>query len=284
MTGVTHGFVLAARGRVYVESAIAAGRSMRAAMPDAEIDLFTDDIEIETRDVFSQVHRLFKPGVSPKFEAILGTRFERTVYVDADVRCIADIRDIFTILDRFDVAMAHDPFRNSKHARGVWQTALPNAFPHLNGGVIGVRGGDATRALLSDIVETMINEGIGSDQAIIREKLYFSNLRLCTLPPEYNLFDYRQAEIWGSLHTAPRLVHHSKLRNATGNRLKDVRTLKALVGPDMYRHFQRLVAADHSLTPENTAKVRPLVETGVLGQLRQGKRSITKGIVRLLRL
>ena len=57
------------------------------------------------------------------------TRFERTLHLDADVLAVADLRDVFEVLDRFDIALAHDQARNSPAANTVWRRALPERLP-----------------------------------------------------------------------------------------------------------------------------------------------------------
>ena len=41
------------------------------------------------------------------------TRFERTLFLDADTRVMAPLGDLFDVLKRFDCAMAHDVRRAS---------------------------------------------------------------------------------------------------------------------------------------------------------------------------
>ncbi|WP_185956640.1 putative nucleotide-diphospho-sugar transferase [Ruegeria faecimaris] len=279
----SQGFVIAASGKDYIETAVAAARSLKVAMPDVPVDLFTDLENIPGTEVFDQIHMLDKSWFRPKFESLVRSRFEKTVYLDADVRCLADMSDIFTVLEQFDIAMVHDPLRNSAHAQRVWKTPLPNAFPHLNGGLVGIRTSDAVLDFLRDVQETIISENLTSDQALIREKLFASALRLAVLPPEYNFLDYRQAEMFGFLHSAPRLLHHYKFHSRHDKRLDSARTVAGLVGPDLERHINSLIEADAQLTPGASKKVRPLVDKGLLGKLRKLVMSVKKGIVRLRR-
>ncbi len=279
----SQGFVIAASGEQYIETAVDAAISLKAAMPDEPVDLFTDVEGAPGSEVFDQIHMLDKSWFRPKFESLVRSRFDKTVYLDADVRCLADMSDIFTVLDRFDIAMVHDPLRNSQHAQRVWKTPLPNAFPHLNGGLVGIRTSEQVLDFLRDVQETIIAEDLKSDQALIREKLFYSDLRLAVLPPEYNFLDYRQAEMFGFLHSAPRLLHHYKFHSRHDKRLDSARSVAGLVGPDLERHLNALIQADAQLTPGTTKKVRPLVDKGILGKLRKLIMGLKKGIVRLRR-
>ncbi|MBO9445602.1 putative nucleotide-diphospho-sugar transferase [Ruegeria sp. R14_0] len=279
----SQGFVIAASGDQYIETAVAAAESLKAAMPNEAVDLFTDVEGVLGTEVFDQIHMLDKSWFRPKFESLVRSRFDKTVYLDADVRCLADMSDIFTVLDRFDIAMVHDPLRNSQHTRRIWKTPLPNAFPHLNGGLVGIRASDQVLAFLREVQDTIVAEDLKSDQALIREKLFESDLRLAVLPPEYNFLDYRQAEMFGFLHSAPRLLHHYKFHSRHDKRLDSARSVAGLVGPDLERHLNDLIQADAQLTPGTTKKVRPLVDKGILGKLRKLVMSVKKGVVRLRR-
>lgn len=72
------GFVFAATGDICVTLARRAARSLRLVHPGAEIDLFTD-VRVDD-SVFNQVHRLSESWFRPKMEAVLKSRFERTIF------------------------------------------------------------------------------------------------------------------------------------------------------------------------------------------------------------
>ena len=57
---------------------------------------------------------------------------------------LADFRDVFEVLDRFDIALAQDWLRNSALHHTFWRKPLPAAFPMFNGGLIAVRRNPAT--------------------------------------------------------------------------------------------------------------------------------------------
>jgi hypothetical protein len=66
------------------------------------------------------------------------------------------------------------------------------AFPELNTGVLFVRRSEVNRAMLDRWVElTRLNperfRGKQGDQGAFREALYFSDARVATLPPIYNV-------------------------------------------------------------------------------------------------
>ena len=63
-----------------------------------------------------------------KVDAMRLSRFDRTLYLDADIRVLADPGDMFEVLDRFDIALAQDQNRNSPQALTEDRQPFPNAF------------------------------------------------------------------------------------------------------------------------------------------------------------
>jgi len=121
--------------------------------------------------------------------------FDRTLYLDTDTYVTADISELFTLLDRFGVAAAHAPYRNvapeafSKNVNEALPD-IPTAFPEYNRGVIAFDDSEETNAFLDSyrrIFRHHFEEyDISHDQVALRQALYQSNVRIATLPPEYN--------------------------------------------------------------------------------------------------
>ena len=200
------GVLFAATGPLFTEMAVKAAQSVRAHCPDLPIDLVTDTDPPE--GVFDEVRRL--PGYErfPKIPALRSTRFERTLYLDSDIRVVADLGDVFDLLDRFDLAAAHDPMRNSSKAVVTWRKALPNAFPQFNAGVLAYRRSPGLDTLLAEWEAGVADLATGKDQPVLRELLWErTDLRVAVLPPEYNLWDLAQLSALHPLHAAPRLLH-----------------------------------------------------------------------------
>lgn len=207
------GFVLAATGATYRRLACKAAASLRAHHPDLPIDLFTDAPLSD--GPFSQVHLLPAQGPAaaarPRFHAMREARFARALHLDADLLAVASVADIFTLLDRFDLALAQDQWPNSVPARRVRPGAapdIPDAFPQLNGGVIGLRASPLTRAFIDRWDAAYTEDGSGYDQPALRDILWHDRtLRVAILPPEYNLWDYRRIGAMDHRHIAPRILH-----------------------------------------------------------------------------
>lgn len=262
----TRGFTYATTGADYTALATQSARSLRATVPGAQIDLFTDQPGQDTDGPFDQVHHLGDDFLRPKFEALIRSRFERTICLDADTLIVADPSDAFDVLDRFDLAMAHDPYRNTDHATATWGQALPAAFPQFNGGVIASKRSDGTHALWQSVIDAMRAEDLRSDQAVIRALVYASDLQVATLPPEYNLMGLRELNTMSGHTTAPRILHSPRLHATFKKGKAPVRTPRDLLGGPAAKQLEALIAADRTLggTPR---KLRPLFEQGVLGFL-----------------
>jgi hypothetical protein len=200
------GVVLVATGaEKYIALAARAAASVKRACPGLAVDLFTD----RARDlpVFDRVHLLADPWFRSKIDGLLDSRFERTLYMDADMLAVADFRDVFEVLDRFDIALAQDWYRNSPLHHTFWRTPLPTAFPMFNGGLIAVRRNPVTTAFLEAWRAAVKSTDTGRDQISLRELLWESDLRIATLPEEYNLLWISGVRSWTTNWAAPRIIH-----------------------------------------------------------------------------
>lgn len=250
-----HGFVFAATGEGYTALAVRAAATVRDHHPDIPIDLFTDTPT--DAPVFDQIHTLERSWHRPKMGALRRSRFARTIYLDADLFVLADISDIFDTLDQFDIAAAHDQERNDVCAVRQWTKPLPSAFPQYNSGVIGIKRSPQTDALLRQWEDAVFSANADRDQPALREFLYDSDLRIATLPPEYNLMDISQLATWTSQAAAPRVIHHYLLHMHIGGNWPQIESVEQLLGGRLFRHIGKLNAADKLLTPDATSAKVP---------------------------
>ena len=267
------GFVFAATGETYITLARRAARSLRAIHPDAEIDLFTDADPGDT--VFSDVHILSESWFRPKMEALRTSRFERTLFLDADVMVIASLAPVFEVLERFDVAAAQDRYGASTAGLLHHTRAMPPAFPALNSGVLAMRRTPDTAALLAAWEHQMKDTGAKRDQPVLRELLYDSDLRVCTLPPGYNLLSFNELTSWWGMFGAPRVLHSPKLHKGRGGAgdPETPYTMAEVVGAKNAERIKHLLHADPTVTPEAAPGTRrqndPLEGDGLRGLRRR---------------
>jgi hypothetical protein len=133
-----------AGGEKFVEEVTVSAHSVRGQMPGYPIAIVTDqDVE---EDVFDVVLSMEEPEYSnvDKVREILGTPFDRTLFLDTDTYVCGDASDIFLVLDRFDIAAAHSPgrrleFRPRFEADELPVANPPDAFPQFNSGVVAFK-------------------------------------------------------------------------------------------------------------------------------------------------
>ncbi len=242
------GFVFATTGPEYTALAQRAALSVKQYCPDIPIDLFTDQALTDT--TFSRIHKLESSWFRPKMESLYRSRFAKTVYLDSDLLVIADIRDMFDMLGRFDIAATHDQYRNSPLATRIYTHAIPAAFPQYNGGVLGFSRSDKTKTFLKNWEQALKDSNAKRDQPIFRELLFDSSLSICTLPPEYNAHRIEHLRVLTSDDCAPRVIHHYNFHQHIGRGHYPINTVQELLGTRLYNHVQMLITADSSLNPD----------------------------------
>lgn len=249
------GVLFVATGVGYRGLARRAAESVARVCPGLPIDLHTDE-PVEA-GVFDQVTVIADPWFRSRIDAMAATRFERTLHLDADVLALADFRDVFTLLDRFDVALAHDQARNSEAAHAGFRRPLPPAFPQFNGGVIAYRRVPAVLDFLGAWAAALRESGMRKDQPALRELLWESELRIATLPPEYNLMDLGAIRRWDRFRPAPRLIHHYRFHKHFTGKRREVASVEDLVGPMTAARLPMMLAADRGLAAMAGRTPRP---------------------------
>jgi hypothetical protein len=212
-----NGVIFITSGEPYTLAACEAARSIRATSPGLAIDLFTAEQEVPVA-LFDQVHKIENPHRRAKLDYLYQTRFARTLYLDADTRVVADISEMFQVLDRFDIALAHAHARNREAVRAVWRTAIPDSFPQFNAGVILYRSTPRVVNLLKDWQASYRSAGFRKDQVVLRELLWVSDLRICVLPPEYNVRYKKYLSLWDKKEAIPRILHFRDFHPDAGSR------------------------------------------------------------------
>ncbi len=215
--GVIYIVTSADRG-VYLNAAIASAESVRAHSPHLGIHLYVDApgmsrVEALEQNPFSSIGLIENPHYRSKVDYLLQSPFERTLYLDSDTRVVDDISEMFELLDRFDIALAQAHRRNFHRTSQVWRTDIPPSFPQYNGGVILYHNTPAVANLLQGWKEAFHEAGFAKDQVTLRELLWLSDLRLATLPPEYNIRYEKYLKIWEEREAKPKILHMAKYHN-----------------------------------------------------------------------
>lgn len=207
------GVVYVATGRKYYDEACISARSLKASN-NLRTAIFTDQPQ---QSPHFDIHIPVKStgdGFLDKVVHLKASPFEWTLFLDTDTYVCSDLTNLFSLLEHFDIAAAHDHL-----VREVYPVAgVPQAFPEFNTGVLLFRNQPAIRNLLDNWVETFRQEkelfsqnkvmGKGfPDQPPFRKAVYASTLRIATLPPEYNCM-FRYA---GSVVGEVKVLHYARI-------------------------------------------------------------------------
>lgn len=209
----SQGILYIATGEKYIQAAIRSARSALKYCPGLAIHLFTDakgrELHFSRSPLpFSSVDIIKDPHHRSKVDYVAHTPFDRTLFLDTDTALNADIRPMFNILDRFDIAMTHAHHRSPTRLQR-WRAVLPDSFPEFNTGVILYRKTPAVLQCLGEwghhFIEAALNEN--NDQTTLRELLWLSDLRIATLPPEYNVRFVKYPLLWSKSEAQSKIFH-----------------------------------------------------------------------------
>ncbi|WP_243439856.1 hypothetical protein [Fundidesulfovibrio soli] len=237
------GILFSASGEHYIEEA---NKAINTSLKHNECQhaLFCDIEPQHKHD--GVIYKIFNPAETPyadKLHSCLTTPFEKTIYLDSDIHVIRPITNLFDVLDRFDIAIAHAP-----GYRGLEDPDVPEAFYEFNTGVIAYRANTAIRNLFRKTIDTYLSWRADpprlyydehgtlnrkkleylADQPAFRNCLWNSNVRICTLGPEYN---YRATKP-GFAVAAIRTIH-GRLENIT----QASTILNDKLGPRIFQQF-----------------------------------------------
>lgn len=209
------GILFVATGKFHLAEALVSARQVALWMPGYPIDLYTDGESVEIARAsgrFREVSVLEESAPEGNFKKIpplWSSPFEKTLFLDSDTYMCRDCSDIFLMLDRYDVAVAHDPWRSEySFEDGL---GVPSVWPTFNTGVIGYRLTPRVQEFFhrwhAEYLAKFraLQEGSIQDQPAFRFALYHSDLQVYVLPPEYNLRIYHPVCIGG--HSGPGILH-----------------------------------------------------------------------------
>lgn len=224
------GVIYVATGRGYLDLAIQSAKTLKVHNPSLEVDLFTDLPEEVPPGFFDQVHLTPVKIGRAKIFCMPLSRFDRTLFLDCDTLVLRPLRDIFDLLDRFDVALAHDVRRASDLVREGAKVSTPYAFPQLNSGVMLFGKNAAARQFFADWQERYRRHGGGRDQVTLKDLLWESDIRFYVLPQEFNLRRVTLLDAWEPLDVEPTIVHsHRLLQHLRHDNAERVTTLDRLI-------------------------------------------------------
>ncbi len=246
------GVIYIATGLKYVNEAIQSATSLKTKMPKLPVTIFTDQ-EVEAK-CFDQVELITQSELDSriyKISYMYKSPYERTLFIDTDTYVCADFSEVFTLLDKFDVALTHG-LSKKDHESPIY--GIPKSFPEMNSGVFLFKKGPKVEKLFDDWLSLYKNclekseKPINRDQFSLRPVLYKSDLRIATLTPEYNCLFHNIPFVFGEvkiLHgRAPDLPEIASKINAK----KDVhRVIRRPIGTNKTDIFYRFTTQQRIL-------------------------------------
>jgi len=252
----SEGFVFATTGEEYTTLARRAARTLRAVTPRCNVDLFTDQIVED--DVFDQIHRLDHSWFRPKMQAIRESRFERTVVMDADMLVVADISEVFQVLDHCDIAGVEGVTRQKRFIPP--DPTIPRCVPPINSGFLAVLASPQLHAFAQAWEDDVRSSGSKIDQPAFRRMICHSDLKFLPLGTEYNAIWLDRLDIWPEGHGAPRVLHVRELHKRPPGDPRAPFSLEEALGKERAAHVENLLATDWSLGADSSTALRlPIV-------------------------
>ena len=186
----------------YVREANESVKSFKQYLPNATYYLYTDYDKHEEASEFDVIRsaefyipehledRVHLNGqMIVKHKAMLEMEEDTVLLLGADTFALKPaVSDLPKLLEKFDIAAAHAPVRINTELNNSTIPEIPVSFPELNCDIILYKNTEEVRALLKEWGEVYLADKFSHphDQGTFRYLVYNSNLRLATLPPEWN--------------------------------------------------------------------------------------------------
>lgn len=192
---MTTGIIFIAIGEKWIQEACRAASGVRHFMADIPITVFADH---EFNSPFIEKVVAGIPGVNPlltKTKWMSQSPYDQTLFLDTDITLCDSIDDIFMLLNRFDLAVPHAPYRLANMGLpGVFPDFLsediPACFPGMNTGMLLFKKSLKVQDLFckwNDYHERLCKLIPGApQQPAFRTALYHSDLRFAIIPEEYH--------------------------------------------------------------------------------------------------
>jgi hypothetical protein len=180
----------------YAHEAARSAATVHTAMPHLKRVLYTPDPVI-MHAVFDEIRTLperrhpkwwFMDSAFYFWKVLEGINDDKLIYFDTDTYMCYPIDDVLEMLGRFDIVASHAPGRLT--SKPSVKLDIPDAFPEVNVGVMGILRSDYTIRLMEkwyEVFKEAPEKYNNNDQGPLRQALWDSErVRLYILPPEYN--------------------------------------------------------------------------------------------------
>jgi hypothetical protein len=213
------GIIYVATGPRYMAEAVLSANSVQAVMPGFPMTLFTD--QTPPAGLFENVFAAdpAHKGRVAKIRSMAASPYAETLFLDTDTFMCESCEDIFWPLQKYDIAVAHEVYRNEYRFE-----SFPDSFPALNTGVVVFSRNTKTQAFFNMWEESYLNvfrHKQPADQPAFRHTLFQSDLLHYILPAEFN-FRTNYPVVLGGFASA-KIIH---------DRNPYIRDLATLLGHD----------------------------------------------------
>ena len=189
-TNKKFGVLYVATGRKIIAEACRSAASLKKYMPDTQIAIFVDDESLIPPNLFDYVNSIKNPTYShfDKIPPLIETPFNKTLFLDSDTLVIEPFHELPTLLERFDFAYCHAPWRFGEYNI----PECSDAFPQPNSGVILYNKTNSVLDLINrwlEIYKKQLTNNLKPphDQSALRKAVYESAVNFTILPSEYNI-------------------------------------------------------------------------------------------------
>ena len=191
------GVLFVATGAGYRTLAARAAASVARVSPGLPIDLWTDAPFADP--AFAEVHLLENVWFRSRIDAMARTRFERTLHLDADVLAVADLGDVFEVCSTASTSRSPTTSAATARRQRAPGAARCQRLPAVQRRRHRLPRDAGSARLLAAWAEALRASGLKRNQPVLRGVLWESDLRIATLPPEYNLLGQGQHRPLGPL-------------------------------------------------------------------------------------
>ena len=211
----TKGILYIAINKIWTKEANSSAKSVKKTCPNLPITLITNkkfkSDHVDNFDIYPKIS-----GTRFKFNYLDKTPYDYTLFLDSDTMMLTNIVPVFDVLDKFDIAMCICICRVIKRYKNKISDYrnVPDSFCPFNSGVIFYKKTEKVMEFISlwkKLYYKFNKEyNVTQDQISLRVALWNSNLRIHTLPLEYNIKNYGKLKKFRK-QIKPKIIHDHKL-------------------------------------------------------------------------
>lgn len=222
------GILYCATGKRYLRQATLSAQSVKKFSQKIPCSVCTDELVSGT--LWDQIIPIPKSKANhdqymiDKLITLTKSPYDTTLYLDSDTYVLDDLTELFTVLDKFDLALCHGHDRQKRYdiqhgkiphngiLRNAITSSIPYAFSPIQGGLLLYKKNEKVKKWLNDLLSVYQLKRFYDDQVSIRELLWTSDIRFYVLPPEYNFNSLELLRFWkrnNFRNATPKIFHYT---------------------------------------------------------------------------